>query len=112
MFTLDMPPTLHFSDSFTIDTGYKILYNLKPAFNMKLSLSLTLSTLLASASAGPLTPNLSDRAASKTCSINSQAVVNCRAGPSRSYSIVRAAQPEQRLGIECITDGEPIDAEK
>ncbi|KAK4446358.1 hypothetical protein QBC34DRAFT_411557 [Podospora aff. communis PSN243] len=71
---------------------------------------LLLSALPLLASANPVT--LNDRAASKTCSINSQAVVNCRAGPSRSYSIVRTAQPEQRLGIECITDGEPIDAEK
>jgi uncharacterized protein YraI len=71
---------------------------------------LPFSALPVLALASPVT--LNDHAASKTCSINSQAVVNCRAGPSRSYSIVRTAQPEQRLGIECITDGEPIDAEK
>jgi len=75
-----------------------------------MKLAFTLSALPLLASANPVV--LDSRDADKTCSIIGLAVVNCRAGPSRDYRIVRAAQPEQRLGIQCIRDGEAIDGEK
>ncbi|KAK0657930.1 hypothetical protein B0T16DRAFT_386376 [Cercophora newfieldiana] len=78
---------------------------------MKLTSTLTLALPLLTF-ATPLTLNTRDAGTAKTCSINSQAVVNCRAGPSRDYSIVRIAQPQQQLSIQCMLDGEPIDGEK
>lgn len=76
-------------------------------------LILSLLTLTPMALASPLvTPLSPSSSTTKTCTISSQTIVNCRAGPNRDYPLIRTTRPGQAVDIECIVDGEAIDGEK
>ena len=80
----------------------------KAVSNMKVSLKLSIITLVALGDAAVLEARQGD----KLCSVPGPTYVNCREGPSRSYPVARRVQPDQSFGVRCIRDGESIDGEK